>query len=136
MSYTPTTWVTGDTITATALNKIENGIASAGGGYDAVIRLTHADNSGDDSISELTPSIESGTFSQLHAILFDMDVPNIRVEYYHPWGIFTTLTPYISYFNNDYIYIGISGYFPIDETFHKTTASLFWGSDNSIVWDD
>ena len=36
MSYTPTTWATGDTITATKLNKIENGIASAGG-YDLVI---------------------------------------------------------------------------------------------------
>lgn len=33
MSYTPTTWVTGDTITATKLNKMENGIASAGGGF-------------------------------------------------------------------------------------------------------
>lgn len=32
MSYTPTTWTTGDTITATAMNKIENGIANAGGG--------------------------------------------------------------------------------------------------------
>ena len=31
MSYTPTMWTTGDTITATALNKIENGIANAGG---------------------------------------------------------------------------------------------------------
>ena len=30
MSYTPTTWTTGDTITASAMNKIENGIASAG----------------------------------------------------------------------------------------------------------
>lgn len=30
MSYTPTTWTTGDTITATALNKIENGVANAG----------------------------------------------------------------------------------------------------------
>lgn len=37
MSYTPTTWTTGDTITATALNKIEQGIAGAGGGYDLVI---------------------------------------------------------------------------------------------------
>lgn len=31
MAYTPTTWATGDTITASAMNKIENGIASAGG---------------------------------------------------------------------------------------------------------
>ena len=32
MSYTPTSWSTGDTITAAAMNKIENGIANAGGG--------------------------------------------------------------------------------------------------------
>lgn len=38
MSYTPTNWNTGDTITASALNKIENGIANAGGGgIDAVV---------------------------------------------------------------------------------------------------
>ena len=30
MSYTPTTWNTGDTITASAMNKIEQGIANAG----------------------------------------------------------------------------------------------------------
>ena len=31
MSYTPTTWTTGDTITATKMNKIEQGIAGIGG---------------------------------------------------------------------------------------------------------
>lgn len=36
MAYTPTTWNTGDTITATAMNKIENGIANAGGGGGGV----------------------------------------------------------------------------------------------------
>lgn len=30
MAYTPTTWTTGDTVTSTKLNKIENGIANAG----------------------------------------------------------------------------------------------------------
>lgn len=42
MSYTPTTWTTGDTITASALNKIENGISNAGGEYDfdVVIRAS------------------------------------------------------------------------------------------------
>lgn len=33
MSYTPTQWGTGDTITASALNKIEQGIAGSGGGF-------------------------------------------------------------------------------------------------------
>ena len=37
MSYTPTTWTTGDTITASAMNKIENGIANAGGGGTEVV---------------------------------------------------------------------------------------------------
>lgn len=32
MSYTPTVWANGDTITATKLNKMENGIADAGSG--------------------------------------------------------------------------------------------------------
>lgn len=37
MSYTPTSWSTGDTITASAMNKIENGIANAGGIYGLMI---------------------------------------------------------------------------------------------------
>lgn len=32
MSYTPTSWQNGDVITSAKLNKIENGIANAGGG--------------------------------------------------------------------------------------------------------
>lgn len=37
MSYTPTNWQTGDTITAQLLNKMEQGIASAGGGGGVLI---------------------------------------------------------------------------------------------------
>ena len=33
MAYTPTTWVAGDTVTATKLNKLEQGVANAGSGY-------------------------------------------------------------------------------------------------------
>ena len=46
MSYTPTSWTTGDTISASALNKIENGIADAGGGgeYDLVIEADTTDS--------------------------------------------------------------------------------------------
>lgn len=43
MSYTPTTWNTGDTITPSALNKIENGIADAGGGGVASVRISATD---------------------------------------------------------------------------------------------
>ena len=39
MAYTPTTWVAGDTVNATKLNKLEQGVANAGGGsgFDALI---------------------------------------------------------------------------------------------------
>ncbi len=39
MAYTPTTWTTGDTITASAMNKIENGIANAGGSANVIIKI-------------------------------------------------------------------------------------------------
>ena len=45
MSYTPTTWETGDTITAAGLNKIEQGIANAGGGGGGLIaNVTYANS--------------------------------------------------------------------------------------------
>lgn len=63
MAYTPTTWTTGDTITASALNKIEQGIADGGGGrydaYDYVI--TQLDNN--------TPVIEKGSYTSVYDAL-------------------------------------------------------------------
>ncbi len=50
MSYTPTTWMTGDTITATKLNKLEQGVAN-GGGYDLVIASRAGINTGVQSIN-------------------------------------------------------------------------------------
>ena len=43
MGYTPTTWVSGDTVTAAKLNKMEQGIASSGG--SATILYTGISNS-------------------------------------------------------------------------------------------
>ena len=39
MSYTPTEWKSGDTITSAKLNKIENGIAAAGSGGVGTVRV-------------------------------------------------------------------------------------------------
>lgn len=39
MSYTPTQWATGDIITAEKLNKLENGVANAGGGGVLVVHV-------------------------------------------------------------------------------------------------
>lgn len=41
MSYTPTQWSTGDTITAEKLNKLENGIANSGGSL--IVNITQDD---------------------------------------------------------------------------------------------
>ena len=61
MSYTPTTWATGDTVTATKLNKLENGVASAGG-YDLVFKLNDERL---DVASSVT--VESGSYASAAA---------------------------------------------------------------------
>jgi hypothetical protein len=78
MSYTPTTWTTGDTITASALNKIENGIANAGGGggYDAEIYVYHDNSSGHNN--EI--SIVSGNFASLYAMIQDATPPHVLLR--------------------------------------------------------
>lgn len=43
MSYTPTSWNTGDTITAAAMNKIENGIANANAGNIMIVEIEDDD---------------------------------------------------------------------------------------------
>lgn len=73
MSYTPTTWNTGDTITASAMNKIENGIADIGESYDGVVYIYHDSNSSHD----YETVILSGTFANLASKLEDKVVPTV-----------------------------------------------------------
>lgn len=49
MSYTPTNWATGDTITAEKLNKLEQGVASAG----SVLILTDTNETLDKTWQEI-----------------------------------------------------------------------------------
>lgn len=67
MAYTPTTWTTGDTVTATKLNKLEQGVANAGGGkydvYDYVIK----------QVDSGTPTLEKGTWQNVYDALQDME---------------------------------------------------------------
>lgn len=62
MSYTPTTWSTGDTITASALNKIENGIANGGSG---ALICNSSNNDGywvlDKTVQEIYNALLNGT---------------------------------------------------------------------------
>lgn len=63
MSYTPTTWTTGDTITATAMNKIENGIANAGSAL--ICNSSYSQDAGTDAldktVQEIYDALLSGT---------------------------------------------------------------------------
>lgn len=58
MSYTPTTWTTGDTITASAMNKIEQGIANAGGG--GLAHYTNTSGTLDCTYNDLVADITAG----------------------------------------------------------------------------
>lgn len=44
MSYTPTNWKTGDVVTSSKLNKLENGVADAGGGGWLAVEATYSES--------------------------------------------------------------------------------------------
>lgn len=77
MSYTPTSWSTGDTITAAAMNKIENGIANAGGGGTLIVGLDGSQL--DKTWNELKASMEAGVIPMI--IDFYDDSPEYIYHY-------------------------------------------------------
>ena len=64
MSYTPTTWTTGDTITATKLNKMEQGIASAGSG-DILFDIGVEDGTLDKTWTEILTALSAGKIARV-----------------------------------------------------------------------
>ena len=63
MAYTPTEWQSGDIVTSAKLNKIENGIAGAGGG-NPVVEMSTEDGQTytcDTTCEELTAMKDNGT---------------------------------------------------------------------------
>ena len=121
------TWTDGELITATKLNN------TGGGGYDAVILLTHANDSSADLKTSLTPSIISGSYDGIRSKISNNEYPVILVQYYHPWGYYGSLDGLITYVGATSINIDPTGYFPVDAVF-KTLSSLQWGSDDTIAW--
>lgn len=75
MSYSPTTWSTGDTITASAMNKIENGIANAGGGVSGLCTVTSGTM--DKSYNDLLGMLNNGVVPYIVDV--DGDVTRICV---------------------------------------------------------
>jgi len=53
MSYTPTNWKSGDVVTSTKLNKLEQGVANAGGGSVLVATLNVGEGTLDKTWEEI-----------------------------------------------------------------------------------
>lgn len=70
MSYTPTEWQTGDTITAEKLNNMESGIENANEPFIVTLTPTAQDFSGtlDKTVAEITAAVRAGM-----RIVFEMD---------------------------------------------------------------
>lgn len=61
MAYTPTTWTTGDTITATKLNKLEQGVANAGSALIVTSSIVNNKETMDKTVQEIYDAFTSGT---------------------------------------------------------------------------
>ncbi len=62
MSYTPTTWVTGDKVTATKMNKLEQGVANNGGASGLLVTATVDGDTRtlDKTYTEIAAAFENG----------------------------------------------------------------------------
>jgi len=90
MAYTPKTWECGETITADALNHLEQGVASAGGGAEPlIVSFDHTETIEgntydfyDKTWQEITNALDSGRLVALkyHSLVTDVHelVPIIR----------------------------------------------------------
>ena len=113
MSYTPTEWQTGDTITAAGLNKMEQGIASASSGGGSVVSFNaEYFYDPDEAISriiifaspaELLAAFKSG------AIIIARGV-------FTSWGATKNCTLYFCYAAQDFSDVAFYGYEPNSES--------------------
>lgn len=128
MGYTPTTWNTGDTITASALNKIENGVANAGGGGSAVVQLSAT---GYTTGTSLYGHIVYGIYDEQNSIwVVEQDDNNYWVGI---WGFANgapkIIPPYLTMIPNDNI-----GLFFIADSEVSVTTTGDIVSDSSLYY--
>lgn len=130
MSYTPHTWIDGETITAEKMNNLEDGIGTEG--YDGIISISHM---GYDTSTPTSVSIEEGTFSDLYAKIQNNESPIILVKIWDNLNNVRGNTPMIYVYSYDSTQI----------TFHAfginsggTIASylyICWTSSDTITFD-
>ena len=130
MSYTPTTWTTGDTITATALNKIENGIANADGAFDAIVDISHTGNTSDPTVFTAV----KGSYAVLYQMLESGHMPRMMVNYYDTITGIIGCSACISAYNWDADYISFYVMFWDFGVPRWVTEILVWEYDDTIHW--
>ena len=81
MAYTPTTWETGDTITAAGLNKMEQGIANAGSSYDLVLSVPYND------LIAANVTVESGSVLACEQKIADGEPVNAILIVTEEWSL-------------------------------------------------
>ena len=86
MSYEPTVWKTGDVVTSAKLNKLEQGVADAGGAFVVSVNKTgdwgwepDAGIEIDKTYNEIYAAVQSGQSVMLHAI----QEPDATSHLYH-----------------------------------------------------
>lgn len=109
MSYTPTEWKAGDTVTSTKLNKIEQGIASASGNETSDILIVHSNNG---ILDKTWTEIRDANISFIVTKISEQEVTNggsetdliISTNYFDEDFRVTTIS------NKEYITNSIDGY--------------------------
>lgn len=118
MAYTPTAWTTGDTVTATKLNKIEQGIANAGSALICTCSFDGDDYVLDKTVAEIYDAYVAGTpifiqfFYGTHGTYEDYTSHRWLAPITHLYNYnyadtirIAVTRAQISYFNNDYNYV-------------------------------
>lgn len=130
MAYTPTNWATGDTVTATKLNKLEQGVANAGGGkydaYDYIIK----------QVDSNTPTLEKGSWQNVYDALQDMEpivglfIKNTTPGQFHDTvSLFIPIT-YTYYYSSADMLLGYA--ITIDTNTNSKKFYMEWAMDGTI----
>lgn len=118
MAYTPTTWVTGDTVTATKMNKLEQGVANAGSALICTCSSDGDDYVLDKTVAEIYDAYVAGTpvfiqfFYGTHGTYEDFTshrwlAPITHIFSYNYANVIriAVTRATFDYFNNDYNYV-------------------------------
>lgn len=130
MAYTPTTWVTGDTVTATKMNKIENGIANAGGEYDFDVVIGASDTN---FTSSTTFTLVKGTASAVWNKLTNGEYARALLIADGSWATFQFVLTYESWQAAQTSTEGIVVFYFFDR-FNNQTRTIGVDSNGAFIY--